>query len=103
MLWLAVSIQPIPPPTQTVTLPPAHPVTPTANVVHVAPAPAAQGNLSQAAGPVYEALQAASTLPPAPNPTFIPPASGNALRLYAAVQALAAERVYPAPVFSFRA
>ena len=99
-----MSIQPIPPSTQTVTLPPAHPVAPVADVVHVVPAaPAAQGNLSQAAGPVYEALQAASTLPPAPNPTFIPPASGNALRLYAAVQALAAERVYPAPVFSFRA
>lgn len=99
-----MSIAPIAPPTQTITLPPAHPVAHVAEAVRVQPdASTAQGNLSQVAHPVYEALQAAATLPPSPNPTFIPPANGNALRLYAAVQALAAERIYPAPVFSFRA
>ncbi|MGB6984941.1 MAG: hypothetical protein WBD74_03070 [Candidatus Aquilonibacter sp.] len=99
-----MSITSVAPPIQTLNLPPAHPVVPVAEAVRVQPAAApAQGNLSQAAYPVYEALQAAAALPPSPNPTFIPPASGNALRLYAAVQALAAERVYPAPVFSFRA
>lgn len=97
-------IQPIVPATEAITLTPPHPVTPVAEVVRAAPlATPAPGNLTQAASPVYEALQAAATLPPSPNPTFIPPATGNALRLYAAVQALAAERVYPAPVFSFRA
>lgn len=97
-------IQPIVPTVETIALPPTHAVSPVAQVVRAAPeTPVAKGNLSQVAAPVYEALQSAAALPPSPNPTFIPPATGNALRLYAAVQALAAERVYPAPVFSFRA
>ena len=86
-------VAPIGPPTETIQLPPARRVEP------VLPA----GNLSQTAYPVYEALQAATTLPPSADPTFVPPPDGNALRLYAAVAAIAAERVYPAPVFSFTA
>jgi hypothetical protein len=74
------------------------PATPTATAL-----PAASSNLSEAAKPVYQALQAATTIPPSADPTFVPPSGGNALRLYAAVQAIAAERVYPAPVFSFSA
>jgi hypothetical protein len=61
------------------------------------------GNLSQAAKPVFEALQAAAAFPPSANPTYVLPANGNFLRLFSAVQAIAAERVYPAPVFSFTA
>jgi len=48
-------------------------------------------------------LQSAGVIPPSSDPTFVPPASGSALRLFAAVQAVAAERIYPAPVFSFSA
>ncbi len=97
-------IQPVVPAAETITLPAAHAVSPVAQLARATPeTPVAKGNLSQVAAPVYEALQSAAALPPSPNPTFIPPATGNALRLYAAVQALAAERVYPAPVFSFRA
>jgi hypothetical protein len=59
------------------------------------------GNLSQAAKPVFEALQSAAAFPPSASPTYILPVNGNFLRLFSAVQALAAERVYPAPVFSF--
>jgi len=99
-----MSVAPIGLPADTITLPPAHPVAPVAEVAHVAPAPpAVPGNLSQAAQPVYDALQSAPALPPSATPLFIPPVNGNVLRLYAAVQALAAERIYPAPVFSFRA
>jgi len=61
------------------------------------------GNLSEAAKPTFQALQAAATLPPAANPAFVLPANGNFLRLFAALQAAAAERIYPAPVFSFTA
>jgi hypothetical protein len=60
-------------------------------------------NLSQAAKPVFEALQSAAAFPPSADPTYVLPVNGNFLRLFSAVQALAAERVYPAPVFSFTA
>lgn len=93
-----------------VVLPPPTPVVPAASLVPAAPfrAPAyrfddASGNLSQAAKPVFEALQAAVALPPSSNPAFVLPANGDFLRLFAAVQAIAAERIYPAPVFSFSA
>lgn len=91
-------------------LPPATPVTAAANLVR-SPAfgvstyrfanPA--GNLSEAAKPVYEALQSAAALPPTTNPGYVLPANENILRLFSAVQAIAAERIYPAPVFSFSA
>lgn len=100
-----MSIAPITPPTDTLTLPAAHPVTPVAEVARVhPPASAARGNLSQAAQPVFEALQSAAALPASANPTYVLPVMGsNYLRLFSAVQAIAAERVYPAPVFSFSA
>jgi hypothetical protein len=60
-------------------------------------------NLSQVSKPVYEALQSASAFPPSANPTYVLPPNSNFLRLFSAVQAIAAERIYPAPVFSFRA
>ncbi len=99
-------VTPIGPPTQPISLPQAQrpesvaAVTATPQVVLVASEPK---NLSQAAYPVYQSLQAAATIPPSSDPMFVPPANGNALRLYSAVQAIAAERVYPAPVFSFSA
>jgi hypothetical protein len=79
-----------------------------APVAAVAPAPRepavpASQNLSQTAYPTYQALQSVAGIPPSSDPTFVPPASGNALRLYSAVQAIAAQRVYPAPIFSFSA
>jgi hypothetical protein len=58
-------------------------------------------DLSQAARPVYEALQSAWTVPASKAPAFVLPPSGGVLRLFEAVQAIAAERVYPAPIFSF--
>ncbi|HTV94050.1 MAG TPA: hypothetical protein VMG98_15195 [Verrucomicrobiae bacterium] len=61
------------------------------------------GNLSEAAKPVFEALQAAAALPPSSNPGFVLPANGDFLRLFSAVTAIAAERIYPAPIFSFSA
>jgi len=61
------------------------------------------GNLSAAAKPVYEALQAAGSLPPAADPTFVLPANGDFFRLFSAIQAAQAERIYPAPIFSFSA
>ncbi|HEX8806219.1 MAG TPA: hypothetical protein VF741_04680 [Candidatus Aquilonibacter sp.] len=61
------------------------------------------GNLSEAAKPVFEALQSAAAFPPSTNATYVLPINGNFLRLFSAVQAVAAERVYPAPVFSFTA
>ncbi len=60
-------------------------------------------NLSEAAKPVFDALQAAVALPPSSNPGYVLPANGNFLRLFSAVTAIAAERVYPAPIFSFSA
>jgi hypothetical protein len=66
-------------------------------------APATLGNLSEAAKPAFEALQASVALPPSSSPGFVLPANGNFLRLFSAVTAIAAERVYPAPVFSFSA
>ncbi len=93
-------------PTHVISLVPARPAV--APVAAVAPAPrkpaaTASQNLSQAAFPTYQALQSAAVVPPSTDPTFVPPANGNALRLYSAVQAIAAERVYPAPIFSFSA
>ncbi len=60
-------------------------------------------NLSQVSKPVYEALQSAAAFPPSANPSYVLPPNSNFLRLFSAVQAIAAERIYPAPVFSFRA
>jgi hypothetical protein len=79
------------------------PTTRVATTATAAALPVASSNLSEAAKPVYQALVAAATIPPSTDPTFVPPSSGNALRLYSAVQAIAAERIYPAPVFSFSA
>ncbi len=99
-----MSITPVGPAPQTLTLPPAHPVVPVAEVARVQPAtPANHGNLSQAAQPVFDALQSAAAFPPSADPTYVLPANGSFLRLFNAVQAIAAERVYPAPVFSFTA
>lgn len=89
---------------ETLTLPPAHPVTPVAEVTRVqAAAPASYGNLSQAAQPVFAALQSVAAFPPSADPSYVLPPNGNFLRLFSAVQAIAAERIYPAPVFSFTA
>ncbi len=60
-------------------------------------------NLSQLAAPVYQALQSTAAFPPSSDPTFVVPLGTGVLRLYEAVQAIAAERLYPAPVFSFAA
>jgi hypothetical protein len=60
-------------------------------------------NLSEVSEPVYQALQSAAAFPPSANPGYVLPSNGNFLRLFNAVQAIAAERIYPAPVFSFRA
>jgi len=61
-------------------------------------------NLSEAAKPVYQALQSAAAFPPSANPSYVLPVqTGNFLRLFSTVQAIAAERLYPAPVFSFLA
>ena len=99
-----MSISPVISATDTLTLPPAHPVTPVAEVARVQPpASATHGNLSQAAAPVFEALQSAAEFPPSMDPTYVLPVGGDYLRLFSAVQAIAAERVYPAPVFSFTA
>lgn len=99
-------------------LPPATPdanlgrATPVANLARAAGASPAvpthgfanpQGNLSEAARPVYEALQAAAAFPPSTNPAYMLPSNGNFLRLFSAVQAVAVERIYPAPIFSFTA
>jgi hypothetical protein len=69
------------------------------------PSPHSAGpNLSQAAAPVYAALQSAWALETSSVPAFIlPPAGASVLRLFEAVAAIAAERVYPAPIFSFAA
>jgi hypothetical protein len=98
-------LTPIAAPTQVLGLHPAHAVSPVATVPApaVVPSAATPKNLSEAAHPVYQALQSAGAIPPSSDPTFVPPASGSALRLFAAVQAVAAERIYPAPVFSFSA
>jgi hypothetical protein len=94
----------------TTILPPATPVTAAANLVR-APAFGVStyhfanpvGNLSEAAKPVFEALQSAAAFPPSAIPTYVLPTNGNFLRLFSQVQAIAAERIYPAPVFSFSA
>ncbi|MGA7569248.1 MAG: hypothetical protein WCC70_04755 [Candidatus Aquilonibacter sp.] len=91
-------------PTQVTDLVPVRPaVAPVAAVAAAPrePAASASQNLSQTAYPTYQALQSVTAIPPSSDPTFVPPPNGNALRLYAAVQAIAAERVYPAPIFSF--
>ena len=81
--------------TVVLTLPPASPV--------VARPASPVENLSAAAKPVFEALQATAALPPSSNPGFVLPANGDFLRLFSAVSAIAAERIYPAPIFSFSA
>jgi hypothetical protein len=60
-------------------------------------------NLTQLAAPVYQALQSTAAFPASSDPAFVVPLGTGVLRLYEAVQAIAAERVYPAPVFSFAA
>jgi hypothetical protein len=60
-------------------------------------------NLTQLAAPVYQALQSTAAFPASSDPAFVVPLGLGVLRLYEAVQAIAAERVYPAPVFSFAA
>jgi hypothetical protein len=92
-------------------LPPATPVTAASNLVHAPPLAVSlyrfanpSGNLSEAAKPVFEALQSAAAFPPSATPTYVLPTDGSDfLRLFTAVQAIAAERIYPAPVFSFQA
>jgi hypothetical protein len=95
-------LTPIAPPTHALDLSPAHPVSPVVPV-STAQVVATPKNLSDAAYPTYQALQSTGAIPPSTDPTFVPPPGGNALRLYSAVQAIAAERIYPAPVFSFSA
>ncbi|MGC2128513.1 MAG: hypothetical protein WA629_00330 [Candidatus Aquilonibacter sp.] len=94
-------------PTQVTDLVPVRPaVAPVAAIApgpRAEPAASASQNLSQAAYATYQVLQSVAGIPPSSDPTFVPPPNGNALRLYSAVQAIAAERVYPAPVFSFSA
>ncbi|HEY5340586.1 MAG TPA: hypothetical protein VIK27_06135 [Candidatus Aquilonibacter sp.] len=61
-------------------------------------------NLSQQAAPIYQVLQGGAGLPPSANPSFVlPPSGAGFLRLYAALEAIAVEHVYPAPIFSFSA
>ncbi len=61
-------------------------------------------NLSQQAAPTYQVLQGGAGLPPSANPSFVlPPGGAGFLRLYAALEAIAVEHVYPAPIFSFSA
>jgi hypothetical protein len=99
-----MSITPVAAAPETLTLPPAHPVAPVAEVARVQPSTwASHANLSQAAQPVFEALQSAAAFPPSATPSYVLPPNSNILRLFSAVQAIAAERVYPAPVFSFTA
>jgi hypothetical protein len=86
------TVAPSPPPSRVV------PATVTAAAL-----PPASSNLSEAAKPVFQALQATASVPPSSDPGFVLPANGDFLRLFSAVSAIAAERVYPAPIFSFSA
>jgi hypothetical protein len=85
-------------------------VAPSPSLSRIAPAtataaalPPASSNLSEAARPAFQALQSSASVPPSSNPGFVLPANGDFLRLFSAVSAIAAERVYPAPIFSFSA
>jgi len=61
-------------------------------------------NLTEASKPVYQALQSAAAYPPSTYPSYVLPTNTSSfLRLFSTVQAIAAERIYPAPVFSFLA
>jgi hypothetical protein len=72
--------------------------------VVAAPQPASPASLSAQAAPTFAVLQAGAGLPPSANPAYVLPASAQGfLRLFAALQAVAVERIYPAPVFSFQA
>jgi hypothetical protein len=93
-----MNVSAIAPTDVTVALSPSRPP-----VVAATQPPATLGNLSEAAKPAFEALQASVALPPSSSPGFVLPANGDFLRLFSAVSAIAAERIYPAPVFSFSA
>jgi hypothetical protein len=61
-------------------------------------------DLSAAAAPTYRVLQGGGGLPASATPSFVLPANGRGfLALFNALQAIAVEHVYPAPVFSFSA
>lgn len=60
------------------------------------------GNLTQQAAKVFSVLRAGTTY--TSTPAYVLPANGVGLsRLFSTLQAIAVERVYPAPLFSFQA
>ena len=62
------------------------------------------GNLSQQAAGTYHVLSGGAAFPASNTPTFVLPANARGLiQLYNAIQAVAVERIYPAPIFSFNA
>jgi hypothetical protein len=63
-----------------------------------------EGNLTQQAASVFQVLRAGTTYPASSNPSYVLPVDGFGLsRLFSTLQAIAVERVYPAPIFSFQA
>jgi hypothetical protein len=65
---------------------------------------AGSGNLSQQAASTYEILRGGAGFPPSAEPTFVLPTNSRGFeQLYNALQAVAVEHVYPAPIFSFTA
>jgi hypothetical protein len=63
-----------------------------------------KANLSEQAAPVYQVLRAGATIPPSSAPGYVLPPYGHGFsQLFNAIQAIAVEHVYPAPVFSFSA
>lgn len=68
-------------------------------------APVSQpANLSNEAASTFQVLQGGAASPASGSPAFVLPAdAAGFLRLYQALQAIAIERVYPAPIFSFQA
>jgi hypothetical protein len=90
-------------------LPPPVPVRRESAPAAVVSAPAtppayASTNLSQQAAGTYHVLSGGAAFPASNTPTFVLPANARGLiQLYNAIQAIAVERVYPAPIFSFSA
>jgi hypothetical protein len=61
-------------------------------------------NLTAAAAATYRVLGGGAAYPPSSTPSFVLPANGlGYLQLYQTLLAIAVERVYPAPIFSFEA
>jgi hypothetical protein len=64
----------------------------------------AGSNLSEQAAPTFRVLQGGGGLPPSGSPSFVLPPNGvGFLRIFTALEAIAVEHVYPAPIFSFSA